>query len=159
MRLKHVYVVLIDLPEALPFEFRLKETEPDNVEELHRKTKESEEKLFDFVTKLEDNFKEEFSFIGEDIIGEKFYKRFLFPNGGFLEVMHQPPAALIAHFIEKKRANVFADALKKTIDEMVEDEKSKMILKNLIEINTEKEEPLTYEKWSKLTELRKLVVK
>ncbi|RLG54584.1 MAG: hypothetical protein DRN95_08600 [Candidatus Hydrothermarchaeota archaeon] len=157
MKSKHTYVVLIDLPEALPFEFKIKKTKPGELKELDGESKKCEEVLFDFVSRLEKNFKEEFSFIGEDLIGEKFYKRFLFPKGGFLEIMYQPPAALIAHFIESKRAESFADALRKVIDETVTEEKARIILKGLVEINTEKEEPLTYEKWTKLTKIRGLV--
>jgi len=157
LRSRHTYVVLIDLPEALPFEFKLTDAKPDDLDELDHDAKKSEEELFKFVTKLEKRFKEEFSFIGEDIIGEKFYKRFLFPKGGFLEIMYQPPAALIGHFIKLDRAKSFAKALKKVIDGTIKEDKVKMILKNLIEVNTEKEEPLTYEKWTKLTKIRGLV--
>jgi hypothetical protein len=157
MRTKHTYVVLIDLPEALPFEFKLTRTKPDGLDELDDEAKKSEEELFKFVTRLEKYFKEEFSFIGEDIIGEKFYKRFLFKKDGFLEIMYQPPAALIGHFVESNRAKSFAKVLEKVINETVKEDKVKMILKNLIEVNTEKEEPLTYEKWSKLTKIRGLV--
>lgn len=159
MKSKHTYVVLIDLPEALPFEFKLIKTKPDGdgLDHLDGEAKKSEEELFKFVARLEKYFKEEFSFIGEDIIGEKFYKRFLFRKDGFLEIMYQPPAALIGHFIEPDRAKNFAEALEKVIDETVKEDKVKMILKNLIEVNTEKEEPLTYEKWGKLTKIRGLV--
>ena len=159
MKTKHTYVVLIDLPEALPFKIEFSRIEPRELEKVGEKVTKKEKELFKFVTNLEKHFKEEFSFIGEDVIGEKFYKRFLFPKGGFLEIMYQAPAALIAHFIESKRAEAFAEALKKVIDETVKEEKARMILKNLVEINTEKEEALTYEKWSKLTELRSLVMK
>ena len=157
MKSKHTYVVLIDLPEALPFEFKLTKTKPDGLDKLDHDAKKSEEELFKFITRLEKHFKEEFSFIGEDIIGEKFYKRFLFPKGGFLEIMYQPPAALIGHFIKLDRAKAFAKTLEKVIDETVKENKVKMILKNLIEVNTEKEEPLTYDKWTKLTKIRGLV--
>jgi hypothetical protein len=157
LKSKHTYVVLIDLPEALPFEFKLIKTEPDSLDELDGEAKKSEEELFKFVTRLEKYFKEDFSFIGEDIIGEKFYKRFLFQKDGFLEIMYQPPAALIGHFIEPNRAKAFAKVLEKVIDETVKEEKAKMILKNMIEVNTEKEEPLTYETWTKLTKIRGLI--
>ena len=157
MKSKHTYVVLIDIPEALSFELKLKKRGPDGLPELDGEAKRAEGELFKFVTRLEKHFKEEFSFIGEDIIGEKFYKRFLFPKGGFLEIMYQPPAALIGHFIKLDRAKKFAKALEKVMDETVQEAKVKMILKNLIEIKTEKEEPLTYQKWTKLTKIRGLV--
>lgn len=109
-----------------------------------------------FLTKLEKNFKEEIFFIGEDIIAEKLYKRFLFPKSGFMEIMYQAPVSIIAHFIDMKRANRFALALKKTLNHIVTDEKIRSILTNMVEVNTEKEEALTYDKWSKMKEIRTL---
>ncbi|MBD3156034.1 MAG: hypothetical protein GF368_05275 [Candidatus Aenigmarchaeota archaeon] len=158
MKSKHTYVVLIDLPEALPFELPMIKTDPTNIGELNQKTEKSEKALFKFIEKLEKEFGEEFSFIGEDVIGEKFYKRFLFPKGGFLEVMYQTPAALIAHFIEKDRAENFSKSLKKIIDKTVDEDKVKMILKNLVEVNTEEEDSLTYDKWTKLTKIRSMTL-
>lgn len=156
MKTKHCYVVLIDLPEALPFEIKLTSAKPGEIAKADIKTANAERELFNFISRLEKNFKEEFSFIGEDIIGEKFYKRFLFPKSGFMEIMYQAPVAIVAHFLDIKRAKNFANALKKTIDKTIVDEKIKMILKNMVEVNTEKEEVLTYEKWSKMREIRGL---
>lgn len=157
MKTKHCYVVLVDLPEALPFEIKLISAKPGEIAKADIKTANAEKELFNFISKLEKNFKEEFSFIGEDIIGEKFYKRFLFPKSGFMEIMYQAPVAIVAHFLDTKRAKNFASALKKVIDQTIVDEKIKMILKNMIEVNTEKEEALTYEKWSKMKKIRGLV--
>lgn len=156
LKSRHCYVVLIDLPEALPFEIKPL-VKPDEIAKIDTKTINAEKELFDFVSKLEKNFKEEFSFIGEDIIGEKFYRRFLFPKSGFMEIMYQAPVAIIAHFLDIKRAKDFANALKKTLEETITDKKILTILKNMIELNTEKEEVLTYEKWSKMREIRGLV--
>jgi hypothetical protein len=154
MNSKHTYVVLIDLPEALPFEINSMKTDPNNMKEIDHQTEKAEKALFQFVNKLEKEFGENFSFIGEDVIGEKFYKRFLFPKGGFMEIMYQTPAAIIAHFIQEKRAEKFSKILEKAIDHTIPDEKPKMILKNLIEVNTEGDESLNYEKWSKLRTIR-----
>ena len=156
MKSKHCYVVLIDLPEALPFEIK----PPSKLSELAKIGKDSidaEKGLFKFVTLLEKNFKEDFSFIGEDIVGGKFYKRFLFSKSGFLEIMYQAPVAIIAHFLDKKRAEDFAKALKTTLKQTVKNTKVLTILQNMVEVNSEKEEPLTYEKWTKLREIRGLV--
>lgn len=156
LKAKHCYVVLIDLPEALPFEIR-PSSKLSELATLGQNSLDAEKELFKFVSKLEKNFKEEFSFIGEDIVGAKFYKRFLFPKSGFMEIMYQAPIAIIAHFLDTKRADKFAQALKKTLRQTVKDRKVLTILQNMVEVNTEKEEPLTYEKWSKLREIRGLV--
>lgn len=157
MKTKHTYVVLIDLPEALSFEVKPEKQSTGFLKRIERKTDHSETELFNFISVLENNFGEEFNFIGEDVIAEKFYKRFLFQKSGFLEVMCQAPVAIIAHFIDPDRARKFSEALKKTIEETVKDEKAKTILKNLVELNTEKEESLTYQKWSKLAVIRGMV--
>ncbi len=153
MKNKHSYVTLIDLPEALPFEIRTKK----EIKFILESGEEDAEKLFTFIKILEKEFGEEFSFIGEDIIAEKFYRRFLFPKGGFLEVMSEPPAAIIAHFIDEARAKKFAAALKKAIERTVSDKTAIKILQNSVEVSTEKEEALTYKKWSELKDIRKMV--
>lgn len=156
MKTKHSYVVLIDLPEALPFTIKKGLEKPEELKEVGRESENAEKELLKFMQKLEKNFKEEVSFIGEDIIAEKLYKRFLFPKSGFMEIMYQAPVSIIAHFIDIARANNFATALKKTLDQTVTDEKIKNILKNMVEVSTEKEEALTYDKWSKMKEIRNL---
>lgn len=155
MKSKHSYVVLIDLPEDLPFEIKKISIKPTDLTDTKESAR-AEKELFGFISKLEKNFKEETSFIGEDIIGEKFYKRFLFPKSGFMEIMYQAPVSIIAHFIDINRAKSFATALKKTLDQTVTDEKIKNILKNMVEVSTEKKEVLTYDKWSKMKEIRSL---
>lgn len=150
---KHSLVTLVDLPEALPFVIKKKK----NIKFILETSDEDTKKLFDFVVLLEKGFGEEFSFIGEDIIAEKFYRRFLFSNGGFLEVMSEPPATIIAHFIDEKRAKKFASALKKVIEGTIKDETIANMLKNTIEVSTEKEETLNYNKWSEMKEIRKMI--
>ncbi|HKZ45597.1 MAG TPA: hypothetical protein VJ343_02735 [archaeon] len=156
MKSRHCYVVLVDLPEALPFEIKKELTKPDQIKEVDGEVEKTEKELMRFLSNLEKNLKEELSFIGEDVIAEKFYKRFLFPKSGFMEIMYQAPVAIVAHFIDSKRAKNFANALKKTIDQTIDDEKLKMILKKMVEVNSEKEEVLTYDKWSKMREIRSL---
>jgi len=153
MKSKHVYVTLIDLPEALPFEQKKQGIKIEKIFEA----KNQDEELFNFVKVLEKNLNEELSYIGEDLINEKFYKRFLFSKNGFLEIMYQAPAAIIAHFIDEKSAKKFASALKKTVKQTVKDGKLSEILQNLVEIKKESEDQLTYEKWSKITKIRKMV--
>ena len=156
MKSKHCYVVLIDLPEALPFEIK-PSSKLSELAKIGQKSVDAEKELFSFITLLEKNFKEEMSFIGEDLVAGKFYKRFLFPKSGFMEIMYQAPVAIIAHFMDKERADEFARALKKTLKQTVKNAKLLNILQNIIEVKSEKEEPLTYAKWTKLREIRGLV--
>jgi len=153
LKSKHSYVVLIDLPEVLPFEVK----KEGDIRELLQTGEEDLKKVFEFVNLLEKEFGEELSFIGEDIIAEKFYRRFLFPKGGFMEVMTEPPATIIAHFIELERAKKFAEALKKVLNNIIKDKTVCDILKKSVEVSTEKEDVLTYKKWTEMKSIREMI--
>lgn len=140
MEVKHAWVSLLDILEVLPFAVFAGEKEIKN------------EKLFEFIDTLSEIFEEKIYYIGSDIIQEKFYERFLFEKGGFLEIMLQAPVAIIAHFVEKDRAEKFAEALKSALEKICH-EKAEM-LKNLIEVSCEEEQALNYKTWEKLKEIR-----
>jgi len=150
MKLKHYFINLVDLPEVLPFtvsEQKLKEL---------KKQEESGKKLFKFIGALEDRF-EPIHYIGQDNIEDKFYQRFMFSSGGFLEVMQKAPSAVIAHFPKEKQAEKFSQALKETIKDKVEDKKAANLLAQDIEISKEEKESLSYERWSKLRNIRESI--
>jgi len=153
LKSRHSYVVLIDLPEVLPFEMKKK----GGIKEILEMGEEDIKKVFEFVVLLEKAFGEEFSFIGEDVIAEKFYRRFLFPKGGFMEIMTEPPAAIIAHFIEIERAKKFAEALKRVLANVVKEKTVCNILKSSVEVSTEKEDVLTYKKWNEMKNIREMI--
>jgi len=48
-----------------------------------------------------------------------------------MEIMYHASVSIIAHFLDKKRANDFANALRKTLDQTIEDKKILTILKNI----------------------------
>jgi hypothetical protein len=151
--LKHFYVTLLDLPEALPFAF----TPSGKIEDLAKEDKteaKAERKLLAFVTFLCKKFGDKFAYIGEDVIGEKFYRRFLFEKNGFLEIMTGVPAVISAHFTSKARAEKFARALEKTIEKQVSNAKAKKILLQSVEVSEDEESRLSFEKWEKMREIR-----
>lgn len=141
MKVKHSFVVLLDLPEILPFSI-------SGEEEVEM------EELGSFVDALAENFKENIYYIGQDTIGEKFYERFLLENGGFLEIMVRAPVAIVAHFVERKDAEHFAKALEKVILDL--NNKVAPLLAKSIEVQTEKEQPMDYKTWSKLRRIREI---
>ncbi len=151
--LKHFYVTLLDLPEALPFAFMPSGKIEDLAKEDRNEIK-AEKKLLAFVTFLCKKFGDKFAYIGEDVIGEKFYRRFLFQKNGFLEVMTGVPAVVSAHFTDKKRADKFANALKKTIENQVSNAQAKKILLQSIEVSEDEQSRLSFEKWEKMREIR-----
>ncbi len=154
--LKHFYVTLLDLPEALEFKFtptgNIKDIETDN-----QKEEKTERKLLKFIDRLMQKFGEKYAYIGEDIIGEKFYKRFLFEKNGFMEIMTGEPIVISAHFISRERAKRFADALKKIIEKEVKNSEARTVLSQSIEIGEDETSRLTYEKWKKLRDIRSTI--
>ncbi|GEM_PF-1280488 len=151
--LRHFYVTLLDLPEALPFAFnpsgKFEEIEKDEKKEII-----AEVKLQKFVVQLMKKFGEDFAYIGDDIVGEKFYKRFLFEKSGFLEVMTGVPAVVSAHFTTRARAEKFAQSLRETIKKQVTNEKAKPILLNGVEVSEDERSRLGFETWEKLRNIR-----
>ena len=148
MKKKTACVSLLDIGEALPFSHTIDENDllTDDGATLRP--------LERFIAELEKHFREEIIGVGEDIIGEKFYYRYLFKSNGFLELMLQPPVALVAHFGEQTKAKRFSAALTKTIDATIKDKKTAEILKNVIEISAERREALSYKSWSQMRKVR-----
>lgn len=151
--LKHYYVTLLDLPEALPFGFNpsglFESMDKDSKNEIK-----AEKLLLKFVTYLMKKFGDDFAFIGEDVIGEKFYRRFLFEKNGFVEIMTGVPAVISAHFTSKPRAEKFAESLRKTIENQVKNKRAKIVLLQAVEVSEDDSSRLTFEKWEKLREIR-----
>ena len=154
--LKHFYVTLLDLPEALPFAFN-PSGKFDEMDKDAEKQEKADAILMKFVSYLIQKFGDDYAYIGEDVIGEKFYKRFLFEKNGFLELMTGVPAVVSAHFTSKDRAQKFAEALKKTIEKQVSNEKARSVLMQSVEVDEDESSRLSYEKWEKIRDIRSTV--
>ena len=116
MKTQHFFVPVLDISEALPFAVKPTETIKKNIDEQDR----AKEELDKFVSMLEKNLKENIFYMGFDVIGEKSYERFMFDKGGFFEVMTENPIVMNAHFVHEKRAKKFKDALKKTLQSIMQ---------------------------------------
>lgn len=150
MKLRHYFINFVDLPEVLPFT-----VSEEKMKEL-KGQEESGKKLFNFIEALEEEYGP-IHYIGQDNIADRFYQRFMFASGGFLEVMQKAPSAVIAHFPKEEQAKEFAEVLKKTIKDRVEDKKAADLLAQDIEISKEEKESLSYERWSKLRNVRESI--
>ncbi|RLI99758.1 MAG: hypothetical protein DRP03_02610 [Candidatus Aenigmatarchaeota archaeon] len=152
---RHWFVTLIDLPEALPFVVKeseiAKEVFGENVKGSYI------EKLISFIKAIENEFGYEVAYVGEEAKADKYYTRFLFKDGGLLEIMIQAPCAIIAHFIEREKAERFAATLRNVLDRVVKDKTMCQLLKDSIELSSATDEALTYEKWSEMRNIRELV--
>jgi hypothetical protein len=153
MQLEHYYVNVIDLPEILPF--TLKPDEATSIDEAVEQQDESGRELFEFVEALE-TF-DTIHYIGQDNIEGKFYQRFLFEGGGFIEIMQRAPCAIIAHFPSRERAEKFVDILRETVRDVATDKTAADLLVDDITISEEKEGSLSYEQWTKMKNVRDTV--
>ncbi len=150
MNTKHIFVSVLDIEEQLPFTVKKGKT----LQETMKQQDIAKKELLLFISLLEKNFKEEISYLGVDVIGEKAYERFMFKGSGFFEVMVEAPIALMAHFPEKKRAIVFCKALKTTLKKTLPENPSKEIFLDSIEVKDETDSSLTIDVWHKIKDIR-----
>jgi len=153
MHVKHANVSVLDVAEILPFTIRAAKS---TVQEL-KNASIAREELERFIAKLEKNFGEPIWYIGFDVIGEKFYERFLFDKGGFLEILMEAPVAIVAHFVSEKRAKNFSAALKKTLKEILPKTAASRLLIDSIKEASEEHAELKVHKWHKIRKIKKSV--
>ncbi|MBW2971323.1 hypothetical protein KY320_04145, partial [Candidatus Woesearchaeota archaeon] len=113
----------------------------------------AKKELVRFIELLENKYKQPVYYMGMDIIEAKTYERFIFDNGGFLEIMSEAPLALNAHFVHREQAEDFKKALVETLKEILPKTPVADMFLNSIEVNDEKDQSLTYDKWDKMKEL------
>lgn len=150
MNTKHIFISVLDIAEQLPFVVKAGENLQENFKEQDRAKKE----LLKFIDLLEKNYKEEISYLGMDVIGEKSYERFMFKDSGFFEVMVEAPVAMTAHFPSKRKAEKFCEALKKTLQKVLPKGPSKEMFLESIEVQDENDESLKVEDWTKMKDIR-----
>lgn len=151
MRTQHYFVPVLDVSEALPFAVRSVKTIKKSMDEQDRARKE----LDKFISILEKNLKEKIFYMGFDVIGEKSYERFIFDNGGFFEVMVENPIAMNAHFVHENRAKKFKDALKKTLNALMPNNKISKMFIDSIDVQDEGDASLTVQEWHEIQNVRK----
>lgn len=150
MKTKHIFVAVLDVNELCPFSV----VKTENFEEGLAKQQQSQKALAEFIDLLEKNFKQKIFYMGMDIIESKYYERFMFESNGFLEVMMDKPVAINAHFTEKKNAEKFKEALKKTLLKVLPDTPVSQMFVDSIEVQNEEEQSFTYDTWNKLKDIR-----
>jgi len=147
---KHIFIAALDINEQLPFVIKKTKNLQESFKEQDRAKKELEK----FINSLEKNFKEEISYLGMDVIGEKSYERFMFKKSGFLEIMVEAPVALNAHFPNTKRAKEFCMALKTTMKKILPKGPQTQMFLDSIEVQDEKDQSLTVDDWNKIKNIR-----
>lgn len=149
MKTKHFFVPALDIGDTLPFVIQKKKVLADQFAEQERAKKE----LMKFISLLEKNLKKPLHYVGMDVIGEKNYERFLFAQGGFLEILTESPAAINAHFPERKMAAAFKSALTATLKKLLVDPQAKLFLDS-IEVQDQDDTSLTVSEWHRMKEVK-----
>jgi hypothetical protein len=150
MNTKHIFVSTLDINGQLPFLIKKTKKLQESFQEQDRAKKE----LLNFIKKLEKNFKEDISYLGMDVIGEKSYERFMFKSSGFLEFMVEEPVAITAHFPSKPRAKKFLEAFKKTMKTTLKNDPQKDLFIDSIELSNEEDQSLTVGDWNKIKNIK-----
>ena len=151
MNTKHIFVPALDVGEFLPFGIKETTKLGDQIKEQERAKKELEK----FIIMLEKEFGEPIWYMGTDIIGEKYYERFIFENGGFLEVMMESPVAINSHFVHENRAEKFREALKNSMSKILPESPITNMFLESIELQSSDDETLTVHKWNIMKNIRK----
>jgi len=150
MKTKHVFVAVLDVNEIMPFAV----SKEENLEKGLQEQEKYREELVKFIDLLEKNFKQKVYYMGMDIIEAKYYERYMFDKNGFLEVIMDKPVAINAHFTEEKNADKFKEALKKTLIKVLPESPVSQMFVESIQVQTQKEQSLTYNTWTKLKDIR-----
>lgn len=136
-------ISVLDVEELLPFVKK----ETMSIEEQIIEEKRVKEELEKFVDLLIKHNKEKFYYIGEEKKFGKHLERYIFHNGGFLEILVEKPVSINAHFLSKKRAEKFCSALKKVSNVVLPESEVKKIFIDSIQVSKPEDSPLTYDKW------------
>jgi len=149
--MKHKYnpdyktVNLIDVNEILGFAKK----EVKELEEEINEDKRIEQELLDFMKHVEKNSKQKIHFIGHEKKFGIHMLRFMFSNGGFMEVMVEKPLSINAHFLDAGSAAKFAKGLKKVLDRTLPDSPVKSMYIDSVKVSDGfGEETLNLSKWT-----------
>lgn len=143
---KYYLISIQDVAELLPFVKKECDNLADEIEEENR----IKQHLNRFKDILERHFGDSVAYIGEEKSYGKHLERFLFEHGGFMEIMLEPPLILKVHFLSQATAQRFAEALKKTMSEVIQNHPLKdMFIENITVEETEKD-PIPIKTWAKM---------
>jgi len=150
MKSTHFFVSFLDLAEQLSFSVK-----PSGAKSLG-KADNAFKALSDFIKMMEKNCGNEFYYVGQDVISEKLFHRFLFKDQGFVEFMLGTPSVISAHFVDKKNARVFASCLKTSLKQVLpKGLQTTMALKNIV-VQSVKDEMIGFNTWNTMKSLRDL---
>jgi len=138
----HYSISLIDPKDLLPFQIKKKAGIKNKLVEKIRGKKE----LNTVIEKIKKS-KLQIVYLGEDEENERHIERFLLQDG-YMEVIMESPVSITANFIEKKTAQKYSTALKKTFQKSMPDSDFKELF--IDSIIVEKKQPLSRETWNSM---------
>ena len=143
--IKFHMVTFLDVTELLSIAKRKR----NNSEDMLREELRVEEELQKFIALLEKNTKFKIHHMGHEKSYGVHLVRYMIRNNGFIEFIVDKPLTINAYFIEREKAKVFANGLKKTLREVIPDSP---ISDQVIDSVTlmEKNNVLHLEKWAKM---------
>tara|TARA_Y100000310_G_scaffold139131_1_gene138354 strand:+ start:7030 stop:7701 length:672 start_codon:yes stop_codon:yes gene_type:complete len=110
-------ISLVDVNELLSFAKK----EYKDIEQQIKEEQRVEKELKTFIKNIEGISGNNIQYIGHEKRFGSHLVRFLFKQGGFLEVMVEKPLTMNAHFIDTKTANKFLKGLKKSLRKTLPD--------------------------------------
>jgi len=144
---KYSVVNLVDVNELLTFvkkEYR-------ELDAQIKEEKRIEDELKDFIKEIEKHSGHSIHHIGHEKKYGAHLIRFLFKDGGFLEVIVEKPLAITGHFLDEKAAKKFAKGLKKTLNQILPDSPIKQMYIDSVNVEDGmNSEILTLDKWSRI---------
>ncbi len=143
-------VSLLDVDQLLSFA----KNEVRNLDEEIKEEQRVEKELKEFIDEIEKHSGHDIHYIGHEKRFGKHLVRFLFQDGGFLEVIVEKPLVLNGHFISEETAKKFATGLKKALRSRLPEHPVKDLFIDSIRIEDGfKDAPISVDKWNKLHKL------
>ncbi|RME53202.1 hypothetical protein D6783_02665 [Candidatus Woesearchaeota archaeon] len=139
-------VSLIDVNELLPFVKRVRQNTDEPTKEEEAKL---QAELDRFFSTLKRYYHTPIHYIGDERRYGKHLERYLINKTGFIEIMVEAPLHLNAHFISKREAETFAQALKKTLFETVPASPVRSMFIDSVRVQ-DKKASATYQTYDKL---------
>lgn len=139
-------VKVTDVAGLLPFYKKDTADLSDDIKEQKR----VRDELIKFVSTLKKEYHGSIVYIGEEKMEGKHLERFLFADGGFMEIMLEPPLILKAEFTAKKNADKFVKALQNCFESIIPQNPIKQMFIEGIKVDDGNKDQLTIETWEKM---------
>ncbi|MBI1970190.1 hypothetical protein HYS47_00430 [Candidatus Woesearchaeota archaeon] len=137
-------VSVLDVEQILPFVKK----EAHGFKEKFKEEERVKMEMFTFIEMVSQEMGEKICYIGEEKKHGYHLEMFLFHDGGFLEILVEPPSTIHASFVYEKKAEKFAKSLKRVCEKILPDSPIKLFFLDSITVDEGKNDSITVDKWS-----------